>query len=251
MSKAKWDLVMKAAGLVLVALALKVIVLGLHLERIALTPLITALVGGVIFTLAIIFTGVLADFKESEKIPAELAASLKSLCKDMQLVCSDSRLLGEAKCHVSELLALMNENLRDGNHWELDRIDQAVDRIDEDIRALYGKNVAPPMIARLRNEVTNIDRMSNRIDTIMKNSFIPAAYAISEVVVALSLVTLLFTKVGSPLEGVVLFTFTSFILVALLALLKDMDNPFEGNAKVDSSLLIRLEEKMKGGDRQA
>lgn len=249
MSKAKWDLVTKALGLVLIALALKVIVLAFHLERITLTPLITALVGGVIFTLAIIFTGVLADYKESEKVPADLAASLKCIYKDLQLVCPDSIVLATAKDHLLELLVLMNGNLTNGNRWDLDGIDRAIERVDEDIRLLYGKNVAPPLIARLRAELTNVDRISNRIDTIMKTSFIPAAYGISEVVVGFSLLTLLFTKVGSPLEGVVLFSFTAFILVALLGLLKDMDNPFEGNARIDFSLLTRLEEKLKSGDR--
>jgi hypothetical protein len=42
----------------------------------------------------------------------------------------------------------------------------AMDKIDEDIVSLAHKGTAPQFIVRLRNELANIDRISNRIETI-------------------------------------------------------------------------------------
>lgn len=242
-------LVFKTAIVVLVFVAVKAATGALKLEVIAISPLITALLGGVIFTLAIIFGGVLSDFKESEKIPGELSASLKSLYKDFKLVSQNSEGLSNMRSHLTALVQVINSNLDDGNIWELKKINYSLDRIDEDIRALLGKGVAPPLIARMRNELTSIDRISHRIDTIMKTSFIPAAYAISEIVVGVSIITLLFTRIEPYFESLVLFGFATFILISLLLLIKDMDNPFEGYASVDLSLLRELEEYFRDEER--
>ncbi len=244
MTKAKWMLVLKAALIVVAALIIKVTVGLLKLDGIALSPLITALLGGVIFTLAIIFGGVLSDFKESEKIPGELSASIKSLYKDFLLVSAGGEGIIDIKSHIETLVQIVKADLDNGNMWELKKINYAMDRIDEDIRSLAAKGVPPPLIARMRNEMTNIDRISNRVETIMKTSFIPAAYAVSEIVVGISILTLLFTRIEPYYEGVLLFGFAVFILVSLLMLIKDMDNPFEGYAKVDLSLLNKLEESL-------
>jgi len=75
----KYMLVLKALGIVAILLVVKLIVDRFNLDVIAVSPVITGIVAGVIFTIAIIFTGVLSDYKESEKIPGDLASSIKSL----------------------------------------------------------------------------------------------------------------------------------------------------------------------------
>ncbi len=47
-----------------------------------LNALFTSLVAGTIFLIGFLISGVLTDYKESEKLPSELAATLKSLFDD-------------------------------------------------------------------------------------------------------------------------------------------------------------------------
>ena len=70
----KWGLTFKVLVIVFFLLIIKILIGFFNLDVATASPLITALVGGVIFTIAIIFTGTLTDYKESEKIPGELAA---------------------------------------------------------------------------------------------------------------------------------------------------------------------------------
>ena len=47
-------------------------------DTVPINPVVGAFITGAIFTIAIIFTGTFTDFKESEKVGGDLAASLKS-----------------------------------------------------------------------------------------------------------------------------------------------------------------------------
>jgi uncharacterized integral membrane protein len=210
---------------------------------------ISALVGGVVFTIAIIFAGVLTDYKESEKIPGELAASIKALYKDSGIIhLEDKKLTEDLRFHTSELLRTINENLRN-NIWELGAINAAMDVINEDISRLAAKGVAPQFVVKLRTELINIDKISNRIKTITGTTFILAAYALAQLAVAAVLALLLFIKTEPYYAGPAIIGATSTLLIGILMLIKDMDNPFEVGkntyADVDLSLLWKLEEDLK------
>ena len=47
-----------------------------------LNALFTSLVAGIIFLIGFLITGVLSDYKESEKLPSEITASIKTLIDD-------------------------------------------------------------------------------------------------------------------------------------------------------------------------
>jgi hypothetical protein len=245
----KWGLVLKVLVIVSILLVIKRLIDFLDLDVSFASPLITALVGGVIFTIAIIFTGTLADYKESEKIPGELAASIKALYRDSNILpVKDEKDISEMQAHIRELLHAINSNFRN-NTWELEGINSAMDSLDKDIKKLAEKGLAPPLIVKLRTELTNIDRVSNRIKTITETTFIPAAYGIAELAVAAVLLVLLFVKTEPYLEGLALIGATSALLIGLILLIKDMDNPFEVGkdtyADIDLSLLWNLEDYLK------
>ena len=193
----------------------------------SLTNLITAFIGGAIFTIAIIFAGVLTDFKESEKIPGELATSLRTIYSDLALIhVQDETIVPEMQAKVFRLLRQINANFGN-NAWDLQGINTAIDSIVADISRLVDMNVPPQYTVKLKNELGTIDRISHRIKTIAGTSFIPAAYAISELAAACVIVLLFFVKLDPLYEGLALFAVLCLLLPALLLLIKDMDNPFE------------------------
>ncbi len=242
----KWGLTFKVLAIISVLLILKRVIDIFDLDVVTASPLITALVGGVIFTIAIIFTGTLTDYKESEKIPGELAAAIKALYKESRIIpIDDGKITEDMRIHIRALLQVINSNFRK-NAWEAEEINSATDAIDEDISKLAEKDVAPPFIVKLRTEMVNIDKLSNRIKTISETTFIPAAYGIAEMAVGAVLLVLLFVKAEPYYEGLALLGATSSLLIGLILLIKDMDNPFEVGkdtyADVDLSLLWNLED---------
>jgi hypothetical protein len=128
-------------------------------------------------------------------------------------------------------------------------MDSAFDTINADISRLVDLNVPPNYIIKLKTEMTNIDRISHRIKTISETSFIPAAYAIAEIAAAGVILILFFVKLDPFYEGLILFTVLCMLMIALLLLIKDMDNPFEVGQKtfadIDLFLLWDLEKKLE------
>lgn len=249
----KWGLLFKVFAIVMLLILLKFVIdffdLNVASKSGEWPRAISALVGGVIFTIAIIFAGVLADYKESEKIPAELAASIKALYKDSGIIpLADKTLTAKLRIHTRELLRTINEHFRQ-NRWDIGAINAAMDAINEDIIQLAERGVAPQFVVKLRSELTNIDRISNRIKTITETTFILAAYALAQVAVAAVVGLLLFIKTEPYYVGPAIIGATSTLLIGILMLIKDMDNPFEVGkntyADVDLSLLWQLEEDLK------
>ena len=87
--------------------------------------------------------------------------------------------------------------------------------------------------------------MTNRIDVIIRTDFIPAAYALAEVATVGVIVLMIFIKMDPYIEGVIIFAVIVTMLIGLLLLIKDMDNPFEFGshtyADVDIETLVYLD----------
>lgn len=238
-----WGLIVKSVIIVGVLLFAKIVVVDFfELDVISVNPVVTAIVAGVIFTIAIIFTGTLSDYKESEKIPGDLAASLKSLYKDSLIINNENN--GMQK-HVKILVSIINSNFADKDSWKTSDINKSIDSIEEDVRLLMEKGLPPQWAIKLRNDLSNVERISNRIETIIETSFMPAAYTIAQIAIGLAIGTLLFVGLDPYYEGIALFGGVSFLLISLLLLIKDMDNPFTGDARVDLKILYKLEEYLK------
>lgn len=243
-------IVIKAIAVAAVLAGIKLGLHALNLEFIRIDALISALISGVIFTMAILLTGVMADFKESEKIPGELAASIKALHKDFELLeFTAKEETGSALSHLNSLISVII-NQFESNKWKQTEIGEIIEKIDNDIKLMAAKNMAPPYVIKMRNELNNIEKISNRIDTIEETNFLPSAYALSQAAVLFVFLILLFSLVDPYLIGMVIIFTVTFLITGILLLIKDMDNPFEtggaGSADVDLSHIYKLDRYLKG-----
>ena len=242
-------IVSKAMAVAAVLAGLKFSLHALNLEFIQIDSLISALISGVIFTMAILLTGVMADFKESEKIPGELAASIKALHKDFELLeFAAKKEVDRALMHLNSVIGVII-NQFESNKWKQSDIVEIIDNIDDEIREMAAKNMAPAYVIKMRNELNNIEKISNRIDTIEETNFLPSAYALSQTSVLLVLLILLFAIVDPYLIGMFIIFTVTFLIIGILSLIKDMDNPFEtsgtGSADVDLSHIYKLDKYLK------
>jgi len=241
----KWGLVTKALSVTAVLLFARLIINYLQLDIFTVSNLITAFIGGATFTVAIILTGTLTDFKESERIPADLVTSITTLYEDCGLIRgTGAEVAAGIRTRVRELLGAINNNFR-SDSWDSGKVREAILAINTDIYRLAGTDSVPLFLVKLRTELANIDRISNRIYTIKNVSFIPAAYAIAELATAGVILVLLFVKLDPFYEGLVIFSVLASLLIAILLLINDMDDPFEPGTKsyadVDLTILFELE----------
>lgn len=243
--KVKWGLAVQTAIMVALIVGARLLINVLDMDVIPVSRMVAALVTGAIFTVAIIFAGTLTDYKESEKIPGELATAIFSLYKEARVASfGHDQIAADLRLHIKELIDVLNKNfdkLKAGGIWNRHEVNLAIDKIDDDILRLVEKNVAPLYVARVRTELSNINRLSNRINVIAETSFIPAAYAISQLAIIFVITISAFLKFDHYYEGVAVVGCNAFLLIGLMLLISDMDNPFEGFARVDLSVLENLE----------
>ena len=219
----------KAAIVAAVVLILKFFTDHYALSQISINTLTSSFFTGVFFTISILFTAAMTDFKEAEKIPGELAILMKALHNDAKLPSASSNNCPETRdivCHVEGLLGAITDNFR-SNHWHKSRLDQQISQINEYITELWRKNTAPGILLKLRDNLTNIDRLSHRIDYIAYTDDIPGAHLVADVALGAVFLIFIFAHNEWGVGGLILFGAITFVLSAILLLIHDMDNPFE------------------------
>jgi hypothetical protein len=240
----KLGVLIKALAIVLVLFAVRTVIFISGYATIPINTLVGAFITGAIFAIAVIFTGTFTDFKESEKIAGEMAAALKALYNDSTVIpLEDETPLVTMRSHVRALLNTINTSFTE-NNFNMRTINDAMDIINDDIRVLVKLNVDASTIAKLRVEIGALDKLVNRVDVIIRTKFIPAAYVLAEIASGAIIFVMLFGESDPYLEGSVVFVFLSWIIIALVMLIKDMDNPFEfkrgTGADVDIDTLLNL-----------
>jgi uncharacterized membrane protein YkvA (DUF1232 family) len=244
----RWRLILKVAPLVAIAALIKI---GLDLqgwEPIPLSPLYTGVVAATVFLLGFLLAGTLSDYKESEKLPGDLAASMETIADECLILYRDKRAGPALEC-LRHIRGLVGSLLG----WFHRREETAA--VTERITGLnrfflaFEPLTQPNFIVRLKQEQSAIRRMVIRIETIRDTSFVGAGYAIAELATFLLVVGLLLAEIGPDAGEVFLVSSITFLLVYVIYLIRDLDDPFEyaldgskaGAAEVSLRPIERLE----------
>jgi hypothetical protein len=157
-------------------------------------------------------------------------------------------------CHIEGLLTTINDNIRN-NHWHKSQLDEEINKINKDIVDLWTKGASPAPLMKLRDNLTNLDRLSHRLDYIAYTSGISGAYVICDFSLAAVLIIFVFAKNDWGFGGLMLFALIAFVLASIVQLIHDIDNPFEYGkntvADVDTSVLFKLENFWKTGQTKS
>jgi hypothetical protein len=102
----------------------------------------------------------------------------------------------------------------------------------------------------MKQEQNTIRRIITRIHTIRETSFNSSGYAIVELITLILSLGLIFVKVDPFYESMFFIGFVSFILIYMVMLIHDLDDPFdyrESNTTNEISLkpLIDLHQRLK------
>lgn len=221
----KWHLSLQIIPILGGVFVLKLLFHTQNWEFITLNALFTSLIAGTTFLIGFLVTGVISDYKESEKIPGELAASLESLF-------GEARILAHNQTNKDTLAFLENcqilpTRIIDWFHkrertrailGHLNQLDSHFAQLEPITQANF--------LTRMKNEQSAVRRMIIRVDNIRDLSFIPSAYAIAEVLAFFVVVGLLVLRLDPFHEALFFTLLVSFLMVYMIFLIKDLDNPF-------------------------
>jgi len=236
----KWSLVFKVLPILLVVVVLKVLSHTLGFEVVELNALFTSIVASTVFLLGFLISGVLSDYKESEKIPSDLAASLETLYDDAFTIRAgkDSKAAQQLLEHHRSLLSLLTDWLygRASTQALLERLGG----LNSLFVALEAEGVQGNFIIRMKNEQNVLRKIVLRIHTIRDTEFVQSAYAIVEALgcaIALGMVVI---RIEPFYESLFFTVLVTFLIAYMFFLIKDLDNPFDYSTHGETGTEVSL-----------
>jgi len=223
----KWKLMISTLPIVLAILGVKLF-LGLVL---GFDGLIDFSDVGIILTAGVFLTGFLlagtmADYKEAERLPAEISCTLETIEEIFVLAAA-----GRPALQLPELrqeLLLLTDEIKS---WLMkarttDDVYAAMTRLANILRKLE-ETGAGPYASRAVPQLLMLRRSISRIDVIVRTGFLPPAYALLESLIIMIISLMLIARFRSLIAECLMVPFVSLIYLYMLRLIKDVDNPFD------------------------
>lgn len=225
---AKWSLALRVLPLAVLVAVIKAGSVVLGLELIAESPLLASVVTANVFLLGFLLAGTLSDYKESERLPGEVASSLESIAGECWILGT-----GPGSGHA-EAAACMDDVAgvtRRVTGWfrgevSADELLRSVNALDRHFLA-FEPHTQANFISRLKSEQSSIRTRLVRMETIRRTGFVSAAYAIAEIGLGLLLVAMLLSDMGPVVQASFMAGVITFFLAYMILLIKDLDDPFE------------------------
>jgi hypothetical protein len=179
-----------------------------------------------VFLLGFLLAGTMADYKEAEKLPAELASTLETIEEIFVLAATNRPGLDVA--HLRRGLLAMTDSIKD---WLVGKRSTA--EAYDSLTGLNGliqeleRHGAGPYASRAVPQLLAVRRNVSRIDVITRTGFLPPAYALLEVLVVMIIALALIARFKSIAAECLLVPFVALINIYMLRLIRDIDNPFD------------------------
>lgn len=235
----KWNLTIRIVPILIGIFVLKLVFHRYGLEFISLNALFTSLIAATTFLIGFLITGVISDYKESEKIPGDMSASLESIYDEVYILDKN-----KGNEFTKKYLVFYKNFLNSLVDWfyrkektksMLSKLHQMDDHF-ADLESM----IQPNFLTRMKNEQGNLRKMIIRVDNIRDMTFIQSAYAIVEALAFFVVVGLLILKVEPFYEALFFTILVSFLMVYMIFLIKDLDNPFDYSEKGESGTEVSI-----------
>jgi hypothetical protein len=215
----------KALFLVLILVSIKYLVHVFGIEFLTINNLFSGIIAANVFLMGFLLSGVLTDFKESEKIPGEIASSINNIYSELLYLYRDKKILQskESLLYCAELTKYMLE-------WfhRKEKTSSLIVRTRylNSLFATFENETQANYVVRLKNEMTSLSKSIIRVDTIRDTNFISTGYQISISVTFLMCFGLVFSRIDPFYESLFFVGVISFLMIFLILLIHDLDNPF-------------------------
>ena len=200
--------------------------LGWELIPKEMSAFFPSILTGIIFLLGFLLAGVVTDYKESEKIPNEMAASLFAIWQETDFIRKVSGL--KSADNLMDKLRTFVPVLKDDFFIKNnDKMQKLFDSISEDIVELGKEGAVVNYISRIKVELASLKKNVNRISVIKSTDFVPSVFVSIQAISAIFLVVYRLLKVEPWWGGLIIVSIFAFVIFSILFLIKDMDDPFE------------------------
>lgn len=210
------------------------------LEPISVGSLHGSVISGVIFVIGFMLSATIADYKESERIPAEIASTLESMSEDTMSIEQNYPTFKAAK-YQKQLHAVARGylvDLRSSSRKSVTR--QELHTLNKLHAEMEKAGVPANFIVKLKQQQALLLRHLFRVNYIQRITFVPSTNILAWSIVILAATLLLLTDMDPFVSSTIITGAIMFILVYVLQLIRVIRTPFhaEGRTRDDVSLFL-------------
>ena len=221
----KWRLMLTTLPVVVVVVLLKWVLEKLGLVGWVDFADVSAVLAAGAFLIGFMLSGTMADYKESEKLPGELASTLDTL--DDLIAVSAWKTEFDAAAARRGLVDLAERILEWlGRRVPVEAVYASIAAMNTHYQAM-DKAGATAHANRSIVFMNAVRRSVGRIDVVSRTGFLATGYAILEFMVVAIVVLLVASRYKNPVAEYVLVASITLIYVYMLRLIHDVDDPFE------------------------
>lgn len=231
----KQQIFIRSLAWLALVLGLKLVVHLLGWEMLVLSPLHATAVAGGFFILGFILSATIADYKESERLPAEFTAIVENMYEDVLLI--SRRYPLDIERFREGLLAAL-DSLRDDVVSGNRETHHHVFALGEFFAQMEKAEVPPNYIVKLKQEQAQLVRNLFRDNYIQSIRFIPSAFFLAKSVLLGTIGLLLLTALEPFSTSFVAIGLIAFVFIYILRLIEVISTPFhpKGSTQDDISL---------------
>lgn len=230
-------------GIVAMLIAAKFLIHAWGAEFFSLNALFSSAIAGAIFIIGFLLAGIIADYKEAEKIPAEMRSSLENIWEEGKFFNRDKKAFDLAKLRenvVTIVQSFLTGLGHEGDHYKLEPCIESINNLSESFAEMEKLAMPPNYIVRLEGEQAALRRSVLRVYHIQRTQFLPSAHVLAESLALGIVFLLLFVKTeGSP-ESIALFGFISYLFLYVRQLIRTIEKPFRQNHKTTDDIRLFL-----------
>ncbi len=237
----KHHLTLHVLPIVLLLVAVKWLVHGNEWDTMELNTYFSTLVAVDMFLLGFLVSAAMPDYKEAEKIPGEMACALDSIVEECAVLRRKPGAESAADACLAHTQAVINVVTRWFHHKEKTRDVISTLIAYSPLFARLEPHTTANFLVRLKQEVSAVRRMVIRMRNIREASVILPAYAISEMFTGIVLFSMLFVNMGTMGESLLIMGAITYLLLYMIVLIRDLDNPFQYHDKAHMQDEIAIE----------
>ncbi len=217
----------------------------LDLEFLQLNSLFTSAISAAVFIIGFLLSSVLADYKESERMPSEMRVALEGIRDDAESFTEANRGYSPQPVYraLHGILISLAKTLNKGEHADIRPAITHVDELRVCFAEMSQRGMPPNFVVKLKAEQGIIRRCLFRMYHIQKIQFVPSVHILVQSLVT-SIIFLMLTleTEGSP-ESALIFGLLSFMFIYGLYLINTLEQPFrKGRMSLDDVSLFLLRE---------
>jgi hypothetical protein len=211
-----------------------------NLSRLPLTALTGSILSAVTFAIGFVLNSLIKDYKDAEKLPIDIATSIKNLADDGTYFAEQLEAFDDAplRANLLRLCDLSRNTIRDTIDPDLDTVLRAVLR---NISDLDRAGAPPNHTVRMKGDVFLIRKSLERARYIRKIFNLPTAFSLVVTAALVGMALLIATR-GEHRVGIAVATgVLAFLYAYLVKLIAIVENPFsqqKGRQADDISLYM-------------